>query len=239
MNIVSEGYTIAIDGLSSCGKSSFAKAIAGRLGYGYVDSGAMYRSVTLYALQQGWINAGGINTDALLSGLPGIGISFVWNRQKNSSDTFLNGECVEDKIRSLEVSSFVSNISAIPEVRYSMVRLQQTMGEKKNIVMDGRDIGTVVFPNADVKIFMIASPEVRAKRRWLELKENGQEVSMEEIIENIKTRDYLDQTRKESPLIKADDAITLDNSYMTPEDQMQWFLDIFKVISKNNFETVS
>ena len=222
------GYTIAIDGLSSCGKSSFAKAIAECLGYGYVDSGAMYRSVTLYALQKGWLKDGIVNADALLSGLQDINISFVWNRQKNSSETFLNGKCVEDKIRSLEISSFVSNISAIPEVRCSMVKLQQMMGEKKSIVMDGRDIGTVVFPDADIKIFMTALPEVRAQRRWIELKEKGQEASIEEIMENIKTRDYLDQTRKESPLIKADDAITLDNSYLTPEDQMQWFLDIFK-----------
>ena len=229
-------YTIAIDGFSSCGKSSFAKAIASRLVYGYVDSGAMYRSVTLYALRQGWITKGNINTDALLAGLPDIGISFVWNQQSNSSDTFLNGECVEAEIRSLEVSSFVSNVSAIQEVRYNMVKLQQVMGAKKNIVMDGRDIGTVVFPDADIKIFMTALPEIRAERRWLELKEKGQEASMAEILENIKTRDYLDQTREESPLVKADDAITLDNSYMTPDDQMQWFMDIYKRVGSKKLD---
>ena len=231
MELIHE-LTIAVDGLSSCGKSTFAKAIAQYLGYGYVDSGAMYRAVTLYALRKGWIEGETIEKERVIAHLPEIEISFLRNKKTGANETYLNGEYVEEAIRSLEVSAKVSEISAIPEVRRHMVKLQQTMGKNRSIVMDGRDIGTVVFPDADIKIFMTASPEVRAQRRWLEQSEKGMQASLNQIKENLLYRDRLDQSREEGPLRQAEDALVLDNSCMTPSDQMEWFLKVLHRFSK-------
>lgn len=209
---------IAIDGYSSCGKSTFAKAIAAKLGYTFVDSGAMYRAVTLFAMREGVVN----NKEKVIELLPKVDIKFKFNTEKGKSDIYLGNENVEDAIRSLEVSNSVSGISAIAEVRTKLCALQQQMGIEKGIVMDGRDIGTTVFPNAELKIFMTASVDVRAKRRYDELRAKGDNVSIEEIKANISTRDHTDETRTESPLRKAQDAITLDNSEMSVEQQMQW-----------------
>ncbi|MGE4567679.1 MAG: (d)CMP kinase [Bacteroidales bacterium] len=231
MELIHE-LTIAVDGLSSCGKSTFAKAIAHYLGYGYVDSGAMYRAVTLYALRKGWIAGAIIEKERIIAHLPEIEISFLRNKETGANETYLNGEYIEEAIRTLEVSAKVSEISAIPEVRRHMVKLQQTMGKNRSIVMDGRDIGTVVFPDADIKIFMTASPEVRAQRRWLEQSEKGMRASLNEIKENLLYRDRLDQAREEGPLRQAGDALVLDNSCMTPPDQMKWFLEVLNRFSK-------
>jgi len=213
---------IAIDGYSSCGKSTLAKSLARKLGYMYIDSGAMYRAVTLYALRKNWINNGEPDTHAIVSGIDQINITFRFDPETEQNTTYLNGENVEEEIRQLEVSQNVSPVSTIKEVRQAMVKLQQQMGKEKGIVMDGRDIGTVVFPNAELKIFMTADPEIRAMRRFRELESKGLEVSMDEIRRNIGQRDHIDQNRTESPLRKADDAIVLDNSYLTPEEQLQW-----------------
>ncbi len=213
---------IAIDGYSSCGKSTLAKSLARKLGYMYIDSGAMYRAVTLYALRKNWINNGEPDTCAIVSGIDQINITFRFDPETEQNTTYLNGENVEEEIRQLEVSQNVSPVSTIKEVRQAMVKLQQQMGQEKGIVMDGRDIGTVVFPNAELKIFMTADPEIRAMRRFRELESKGLEVSMDEIRRNIGQRDHIDQNRTESPLRKADDAIVLDNSYLTPEEQLQW-----------------
>ena len=231
MELIHE-LTIAVDGLSSCGKSTFAKAIAEHLGYAYVDSGAMYRAATLFALRKGWIRGKAIDKELLLSHLPEMEISFFRNRTSGANETFLNGESVEEAIRTLEVSSRVSEISAIAEVRRHMVKLQQEMGRNRSIVMDGRDIGTVVFPDADIKIFMTASPEVRAKRRWLEQREKGMAATLNEIGENLLYRDQLDQSREEGPLRQASDALVLDNSHLTPDDQMRWFLEVLERFAK-------
>lgn len=214
---------IALDGHSSCGKSSFAKTIAKELGYIYLDSGAMYRAVTLFAMQQGFIQHKKVDKAILVKHLPSIDIEFRFNDKTLKHETYLNGLNVEEKIRSMEVSDNVSEVSKIKEVRSRLVALQQKMGEKKGIVMDGRDIGTVVFPNADIKLFMTASLEVRAQRRFKELQDKGVSVSMEEVSNNLAQRDYLDQNRAESPLRKADDALILDNSNMTPAQQLEWF----------------
>ena len=222
---------IAIDGFSSCGKSTFAKAIARKLGYAYIDTGAMYRAVTLFALQNGMIQNGTVDLTALLSRLDDIQITFHRNLKTGENETFLNGVCVERDIRTIAVSEMVSEISAIKEVRQKLVSLQQAMGRDKAIVMDGRDIGTNVFPDADVKIFMTASPEVRTQRRYDELAQKGMPASWDEIAQNIAKRDHIDQTRKESPLRKADDAIMLDNSNMTPDEQMVWFETLLKDFS--------
>jgi cytidylate kinase len=219
---------IAIDGFSSCGKSTFAKAIARKLGYAYIDTGAMYRAVTLFALQNGMIVYGVIDLPALINHLDDIQISFRRNGKTGENETFLNGVCVEHDIRTIAVSETVSEISAIKEVRQKLVSLQQAMGRDKAIVMDGRDIGTNVFPDADVKIFMTASPEVRTQRRYDELAQKGMPASWDEIAQNIAKRDHIDQTREESPLRKADDAIMLDNSNMTPDKQMAWFEMLLK-----------
>ncbi len=215
---------IAIDGYSSCGKSTLAKSLARELGYIYIDSGAMYRVVTLYALRNNQIKEGKPDVDALLDDLNSIAITFTFDSELERNTTYLNGENVEEEIRRLEVSENVSPVSAIREIRVAMVRLQQKMGQNKGIVMDGRDIGTVVFPEAELKIFMTADPEIRAQRRFHELIFKGLSITMDEIRENISSRDNMDQTRKESPLRKADDAIELDNSYMTPAQQLQWAL---------------
>lgn len=220
--------TIAIDGYSSTGKSSFAKAIAKRLGYIYVDTGAMYRAITLYCINNGLIGKEGFpNVEEIIRKLPEIKIAFAYNNEIGKSETMLNGVNVEADIRGIEVSQHVSAVSAIPEVRVQMVALQQEMGKHGGIVMDGRDIGTVVFPYAELKIFMTADPKVRAIRRFKELEAKGQSVSLEEIEENICHRDYEDSHRATSPLKQAEDAIVLDNSNITPEEQLQWFDDLF------------
>ncbi len=219
---------IAIDGFSSCGKSTFAKAIAAKLNYAYIDTGAMYRAVTLFALQNEFIKDDEINLPALIDRLDDIHITFRRNPETQQNETFLNGECVERDIRGITVSEKVSEISAIKEVRDKLVALQKEMGKDKRIVMDGRDIGTNVFPDADIKIFMTASPEVRTQRRYDELIQKGMPADWDEINRNITKRDHIDQTRSESPLKQAPDAIILDNSQMTPEQQMEWFDTLFK-----------
>lgn len=213
---------VAIDGHSSCGKSTIAKAVATKFGYIFIDSGAMYRAVTLYALRQSLIVDGEVKREELINSLSNIKIEFKYNSAQQKSDTFLNGENVEDEIRQLTVSQNVSPVATIAEVRKAMVRLQQEMGKDKGIVMDGRDIGTVVFPDAELKLFVTASAEIRAKRRFDELTAKGETVSYTEILQNVQERDRIDSTREVSPLRKADDALVLDNSYMTREEQLEW-----------------
>ena len=220
--------TIAIDGHSSCGKSTMAKDLAREVGYVYVDTGAMYRSVTLYALRNGLFrDDDSIDTEALEQQMPQIQISFKFNPETGRPDTYLNGECVEKEIRSLEVSNHVSPIAAIPFVRTAMVAQQQQMGKDKGVVMDGRDIGTTVFPDAELKVFVTASARVRAQRRFDELKAKGMPADFDDILKNVEERDYIDSHREVSPLRKADDAILLDNSDMTIPEQKQWLLDRF------------
>ena len=219
--------TIAIDGFSSCGKSTMAKDLAREIGYIYIDSGAMYRAVTLYCLENGLFTTDGIDTAKLEAAMPDIRISFQLNPETQRPMTFLNGANVEDRIRTMEVSTRVSPVAALPFVREALVKLQQEMGQEKGIVMDGRDIGTAVFPNAELKIFVTASAEIRAQRRYDELKAKGQDASFEEILANVKERDYIDQNREVSPLRKADDAILLDNSNLTIEEQKQWLAERF------------
>lgn len=219
---------IAIDGFSSCGKSTMAKDLAKDLGYIYVDTGAMYRSVTLYALRHGMFAADNtIDTEALQKAMPEINISFRLNTGTGRPDTFLNGECVEKEIRSMEVSSHVSPIAALPFVRQALVRQQQEMGKEKGIVMDGRDIGTVVFPDAELKIFVTASAEIRAQRRFKELEAKGMPTNFDEILQNVEQRDYIDTHRETSPLRQADDALVLDNSHLTIADQKVWLMEKF------------
>mgnify|MGYP002519964181 CR=1 FL=1 len=214
---------IAIDGHSSCGKSTFAKAIAARLGYIFIDTGAMYRAVTLYALENGAIPSGVVNEERVVAMLRDIDIDFRFNPERGASDIYVNGDLVESKIRTIEVSNCVSAVSSIAEVRAKLVALQQEMGLRRGVVMDGRDIGTVVFPDAELKIYMTADPMVRAERRYKELTAKGDKVSLEEIYENVVSRDKADMSRAISPLRKADDAIVLDNSHMSVEEQMEWF----------------
>ncbi|MBR5531301.1 MAG: (d)CMP kinase [Bacteroidaceae bacterium] len=218
---------IAIDGHSSCGKSTMAKDLAREVGYIYVDSGAMYRAVTLWALRQNYFNGNEINTEALEKDMPGISITFRLNDETRLPETYLNDENVEKEIRSLEVSSHVSPIATLPFVREALTRWQQQLGAEKGIVMDGRDIGTAVFPEAELKIFVTASAEVRAQRRYDELKAKGMEASYEDILQNVKERDYIDSHRAMNPLRQADDAIVLDNSELTIAEQKQWLLDKF------------
>ena len=228
-----EKIIIAIDGFSSCGKSTMAKDLAHELGYIYVDTGAMYRCVALYALQHKlFLKDGEINIPELEAAMPNINISFKLNKETGRPDTYLNNENVENKIRTMEVSSHVSSIAAIPFVREALVAQQQKMGKDKGIVMDGRDIGTVVFPNAELKIFVTASPEVRAQRRYDELMKKGMEADYNEILENVKRRDYIDSHRDVSPLRKADDAIELDNSNISIEEQKQWLIKQYKRVCK-------
>jgi cytidylate kinase len=219
---------IAIDGYSSCGKSTFAKAVAKELNYIFIDSGAMYRAVTLYCMRKNLINETGVNTAGVLSEINNINIDFVFNPDIAEYETFLNSENVEREIRSMEVTSFVSRISQIHEVRARMVELQRQIGVSKGIVMDGRDIGTVVFPDADIKIFMTASADIRAKRRFDELTGKGIVVDFEEIKRTIIARDIADENRDISPLRRADDAIILDNSRMKVEEQMSWIKKILE-----------
>ena len=214
---------IAIDGHSSCGKSTFAKAIAARLGYIFIDTGAMYRAVTLYALENGAIETCMANEQKIEAMLDDININFRFNPERGASDIYINGDMVEGKIRTIEVSNCVSAVSSIGAVRSKLVAMQQAMGRDGGVVMDGRDIGTVVFPNAEIKIYMTADAMVRAERRYKELTAKGDKVSLEEIYENVVSRDHADMTRAISPLRKADDAIVLDNSHMSVEEQMEWF----------------
>lgn len=220
--------TIAIDGFSSCGKSTMAKDLAREIGYIYVDTGAMYRSVTLFAMRNGMFNAdGSIKTEELKQRMGKINISFRLNSETGRPDTYLNGELVEKEIRTMEVSSHVSPIAALPFVREALVAQQQAMGKEKGIIMDGRDIGTVVFPDAELKIFVTASAEVRAQRRYDELKAKGMPANFDDILKNVKERDYIDSHREVSPLRKADDAIELDNSNMTIAEQKAWLMQKF------------
>lgn len=223
--------TIAIDGFSSCGKSTMAKDLAREIGYIYIDSGAMYRAVTLYSLQHNLIQDETIDADGLKNQLKDIHISFKLNPETGRPDTYLNDVNVEADIRTMAVSSKVSLIAALDFVRQAMVMQQQEMGKAKGIVMDGRDIGTTVFPDAELKIFVTASPEIRAQRRYDELKGKGQEANFDDILENVKQRDYIDQHREVSPLRKADDALLLDNSHMTIAEQKRWLTEQFNKIT--------
>ena len=213
---------IAIDGFSSCGKSTFAKAIARELGYIFIDTGAMYRAVTLYALEHGAIRSGIVDEDAVVR----------FNPERGASDIYVNGDLVEGKIRTIEVSNCVSRVSAIAPVRRKLVAMQQEMGRRRGVVMDGRDIGTVVFPDAELKIFMTADPRVRACRRYDELRAKGDQVSLEEIERNVRERDKADMGRAISPLRQAEDAIVLDNSCMTVGEQMAWFMKEFEQVTR-------
>ena len=214
---------IAIDGYSSCGKSTFAKAIAARLGYIFIDTGAMYRAVTLYAAENGAIVNGIVDEERVEAMLQDINIDFRFNPQRGASDIYVNGDLVEGKIRGIEVSNSVSAVSSIGAVRQKLVTMQQQMGRNGGVVMDGRDIGTVVFPNAELKIYMTADAMVRAERRYKELTAKGDSVTIEQIYENVVSRDKADMSRAISPLRKADDAVVLDNSHMSVEEQMSWF----------------
>ncbi len=216
---------IAIDGVSSTGKSTMAKGLAKEIGYTYIDTGAMYRAVTLYALRHGFFEGGEIDEEKLKKSMDDIHISFRFNPKTDRADTCLNGEDVEKEIRGMEVAGWVSRVAALGFVRRALVGMQQEMGREKGIIMDGRDIGTVVFPDAELKVYVTASPEVRAERRLEELKAKGEKVSFEEVLDNVKMRDHLDTTRKESPLRRADDAIELDNSHMTIAEQKAWLLE--------------
>ena len=219
---------IAIDGFSSSGKSTMARRLAAAVGYRYIDSGAMYRAVTLYALEHGMVGADGTpDVDALVDALPDIDIDFAV-QSDGSQHTMLNGEDVEGEIRRLRVSNAVSPVAAIPAVRHALVEKQQALGRERGIVMDGRDIGTVVFPDAELKIYVDASAETRARRRFKEMVEKGAAVSYEEVLANVVHRDHIDSTRAESPLRRADDAISLDNSAMSLDEQDLWLLEQFK-----------
>jgi len=223
---------IAIDGFSSCGKSTMAKDLAKKIGYTYIDSGAMYRAVTLYSIENKLINNEEINITELKQRIKDIHISFLIDPSTQQPNTRLNGINVENKIRSMDVSSKVSPISTLDFVREAMVKQQQAMGKAKGIVMDGRDIGTTVFPDAELKIYVTASAEIRAQRRYDELKNKGLNASFEEIIKNVRERDFIDQNREISPLRKADDAILLDNSKMTIQQQQVWLIEQFNKVTK-------
>lgn len=226
----SEKIIIAIDGYSSSGKSTMARRLAKTIGYRYIDSGAMYRAVTLYAMRHGLINPDGtVATRQLETALPDINIDFKVDG--DGQQTLLNGEIVENEIRSLEVSGHVSPVAAIPAVRHALVKMQRAMGDSKGIVMDGRDIGTVVFPHAEMKVFCNATPERRAERRFKELTEKGASVTYDEVLANVMERDHIDMTREESPLRCADDAVMLDNSAMTIDEQNDWLMRLFNSIT--------
>lgn len=220
--------TIAIDGFSSTGKSTVARKLARELGYVYVDTGAMYRAVTLYMMRKVFVADGNFDEEAIVRHLPFINLKFVFNDGLGYGEIYMNDENVEKEIRYMEVSKHVSKVAAIPEVRKMLVKQQQQMGKDKGIVMDGRDIGTVVFPEAELKIFMTASTEKRAQRRFDELKGKGENVEYESVLKNVKDRDFLDSTRKDSPLRKADDAVEFDNSSMNADEQFQEILKIAK-----------
>ena len=227
-------FIIAIDGFSSCGKSTVAKDLARELGYLYIDSGAMYRAVTLYCLQNDLISDGIVQADELKKQIGNIDLHFRYNPSTQKNETWLNGINVEEAIRSPEVAEMVSPVSVIGFVREAMVRFQREMGRNKGIVMDGRDIGTVVFPDADLKIFMTASPEIRAQRRYDELRAKGLNVSMEEVMRNITERDRIDSTRAISPLRQAEDALVLDNSQLTREEQLAWVMEKVRMVNRDS-----
>nr|BFF38011.1 (d)CMP kinase [Tenacibaculum mesophilum] len=218
--------TIAIDGFSSTGKSTIAKQLAKELSYIYVDTGAMYRAVTLYAMQHGYISENHFNSEDLVADLPNISLSFTFNEELGFAEMFLNGTNVEKEIRSIEVSKLVSKVAEVSEIRKKLVREQQEMGKNKGIVMDGRDIGTVVFPNAELKLFMTASADKRATRRYKELIDRGDKVNYEEILQNVQERDRIDSTREDSPLVMADDAIEFDNSDMGLKEQFERIMSL-------------
>lgn len=220
--------TIAIDGFSSCGKSTMAKDLAREIGYIYIDSGAMYRAVTLFCLDNGLFTGDDIDTERLEQEMGNIRISFRLNPETGRPDTYLNGVNVENRIRSMEVSAHVSPVAALPFVRQALVAQQQQMGREKGIVMDGRDIGTTVFPDAELKVFVTASPEIRAQRRYDELKAKGQPADYEDILANVKQRDDIDQHRAVSPLRRADDALLLDNSHLTIAEQKAWLIEQYR-----------
>ena len=225
-NIVSKKITIAIDGFSSTGKSTLAKQLANHLGYVYVDTGAMYRAITFFAMQNGFINKTFFDKQTLINSLPFIKLHFEFNTDLGFAEMYLNDVNVENEIRTLDVSNLVSLVAEVSEVRAKLVEQQQEMGKEKAIVMDGRDIGTVVFPDAELKVFMTASAQTRAQRRFDELQNKGQEVTFEEILENVQQRDYIDTHRDDSPLVKAADAIEIDNSYLSREEQFQAVLEL-------------
>ena len=218
--------TIAIDGYSSTGKSTLAKQLANHLGYVYVDTGAMYRAVTYFAMENGYINADSFDKQTLINSLPFIKLHFQFNPELGFAEMYLNDVNIETEIRTIEVSNFVSKVAEVSEVRSKLVEQQQAMGKGKGIVMDGRDIATVVFPDAELKIFMTASAETRAQRRFDELQSKGQEVPYEDVLKNVQERDYIDTHRDDSPLVIADDAVEIDNSYLTREEQFQAVLEL-------------
>ncbi len=220
--------TIAIDGFSSTGKSTIAKQLANVLEYIYVDTGAMYRAVTLFALRKGFINADDFSINDLVSNLDAIELKFKYNEVVGFAEMYLNGENVEKEIRTLNVSNYVSKVAAVPEVRYQLVKQQQLMGKDKGVVMDGRDIGTVVFPDAELKLFMTASPEKRAMRRYKELIDKGDDVKYEDVLRNVQNRDYIDSHREDSPLRQAEDAVAIDNSDMGLKEQFERILNLAK-----------
>ena len=224
---------IAIDGFSSTGKSTLAKQLAKHLSYVYADTGAMYRAVAFFAMQKGFIGINFFNKEALIANLPDIKLHFEFNSELGFAEMYLNDVNIEKEIRTLEVSNFVSLVAEISEVRSKLVEQQQEMGNEKGIVMDGRDIGTVVFPNAELKIFMTASAETRAKRRFDEMKSKDQEVSFEEVLKNVEQRDYIDTHREDSPLRQADDAIEIDNSYLTKDEQFNAVLEMVDDVTKS------
>ncbi len=229
-----EKIVVAIDGLSSCGKSTMAKDLACSIGYAYIDTGAMYRAVTLYALQHAFFKESQIDILSLEKAMDDIKISFRVDPETGRTETYLNDRNVERQIRGMEVANRVSYIAALPFVRFALVEQQRRMGGEKGVVMDGRDIGTVVFPDAELKIFVTASPEIRAVRRLEELKAKGENVSYEEILENVKSRDQQDMSRLVGPLRKADDAIELDNTNMTIPEQKVWLLAQYNRVMKND-----
>ncbi len=224
---------IAVDGFSSCGKSTLAKGLAKEVGYTYIDSGAMYRAVALFGYRNGWITDLEINENGLRDHIAEVKIAFIPNAD-GQQETYLNGENVEKEIRSLQIANGASRVSALGFVRKELVRQQQTMGREKGVVMDGRDIGTVVFPDAELKIFLTALPEVRARRRFDELKSKGENPLFEEVLANVKERDLRDTTRRESPLRKADDAIELDNSNISIQEQLLWAIGMFNKITRKD-----
>ena len=227
---MSKKITIAIDGYSSTGKSTLAKQVAKELGYVYVDTGAMYRAVTFFAMQNGYISKDYFDKETLVNSLPFVELQFKFNSDLGFGEMYLNDINVEKEIRTIEVSNFVSKIAEVSQVRAKLVEQQKSMGIHKGIVMDGRDIGTVVFPDAELKIFMTASPEVRARRRFDELAEKGQSVTFEEVLKNVQERDYIDTHREDSPLVKATDAIEIDNSSLTREEQFQKVLELVEEV---------
>lgn len=217
---------IAIDGYSSTGKSTIAKMLAKKLGYIYVDTGAMYRAITYFAKENGWIGEDFFNVDALIQGLQNAHLEFVFNEELGFAEMYLNNVNVEEKIRSMEISNLVSKVSAVPEVRKRLVGYQQAMGKNKGLVMDGRDIGSVVFPGAEIKFFLTASPEIRAQRRYLEMIHNKQNITYDEVYNNVVMRDKLDTSRKDSPLVQAEGAVVVDNSNMEKEEQFKLIYDL-------------